>query len=108
MSKGPKHQKWRGTKKLIETLWYLGLLAGGLAFCWKSIEDYIEKNTAYTFTQEPLSQEDIPTLIFCWELDPNANSMGGYLADCGLKYGADFDVDVRMKTGKENYTTTLK
>ena len=46
-------------------LFYLSLLGGSVSFVWQTIKEYRDGATSYTETKEPVSLEDIPTLITC-------------------------------------------
>ena len=61
-------------RNYLELLLYLGLSVCATIFVKKSVDEYIEGNTGYSETHEPLSMHDNPTLMFCYlydmEMDP--------------------------------------
>ena len=88
---------------------YLGLLAGALAFCWQNLLDYIEGTTGYTSNQEPLTQNDLPSLTFCWRVLSKSNDYTEHFFDeKGLTYDKDFTIDMRVKTYTDQSIITLK
>ena len=41
-----------GFKQLLELFLYLGLLFGGLFFCWHNVKEYMKGATGYSVTTE--------------------------------------------------------
>ena len=48
---------------------FLGLTVGALFFIREPFKDYMEGNTSYAVTKEPISIFDLPTLTFCITFD---------------------------------------
>ena len=46
---------------------YLGLMTGGIAFCYESLKEYWEGITSFSVDKKPIAPQDIPTLTFCYE-----------------------------------------
>ena len=44
---------------------YLSLLGGSISFVWKTIKQFQDGATSYTEKHEPVSLEDIPTVVTC-------------------------------------------
>ena len=68
----------------LQGIFYLGLLALALIFCWKNVEEYMQGITDYAVTNEPITVEDLPTVCIC--LPPtnkfsscNSSMVGDYI-----------------------------
>ena len=56
-------------KKAFVVLLHLSLLVGAIFFVKNTIEEFLEGNTMYITTQEPLTSNDLPTVTICWQVD---------------------------------------
>ena len=56
-------------KTFIGTVLYPSLIIGGLLFVRQTVIDFQAGKTFYSDTQLPLSLNDLPTVIVCWELE---------------------------------------
>ena len=55
-------------RRIFEVFLYLSLLAGGLLFCWKNVHEYQLGATGYSASKEPISLNDLPTLVTCLDI----------------------------------------
>ena len=54
-------------KRALEVLLYFGLPIGSIVFVKQIIDEYLEGDTFYIVTQEPINSQDLPTVTVCWE-----------------------------------------
>ena len=54
-----------GTRKTLGVLVYLALLAIALILCWHEVKSYLDGNTDFSVSHEPLTMKDLPTLSIC-------------------------------------------
>ena len=80
-------------RKILEFIFYVGLLVFALVFCWQTVQEYTKATTSYSVTQQHITLRDLPTITICWNVDK--------YRDLGGTYGKDFSIDVRV-VNKEN------
>ena len=76
-------------KHLLKSLLYLGLLGGAILFVRQNIGEYIQGSTGYSTTHEPLTLNDLPSLVICWKV-------GRHGVPQKVKYGTDFTIDFKV------------
>ena len=52
--------------KAIEIILYLGLAAAALCFAITSVKEYLRYSTYFLVTQEPITLQDLPTIVLCF------------------------------------------
>ena len=92
-------------KKAFVVLLHLSLLVGAIFFVKNTIEEFLEGNTLYITTQEPLTPNDLPTVTICWQVD-KTRTLSNVLKP--LLYGKDFIINLKIIQLDEETITLLE
>ena len=87
------------TKTLQAVAFYLIFLTMFLLFSLETFKEYLANRTSFKVTREPLSVQDLPTIITCLEYP---------YGHFRLNYGQDLSIDVIVINQEVNKTITLQ
>ena len=99
--------KFKVLTLILKVTAYLLLLAGGIVFVIRSINEYLEYKTNLTVTKEPLTLSDIPTIVLCH--DHLIPQVGDLSSAWGMerKYGKDFMFEASTRAGSISSGTVI-
>ena len=81
----------------------ISLLVGAIFFVKQTIEEFLENNTVYITTQEPLTPNDLPTITMRWRVNDDTS----VFYNESLSYGKDFVIELKMIEGDMEALITL-
>ena len=79
-------------ERLFQKILYFSLLSGAMVFVIKSVNDFIQGDTGYTRTHQLLTPQDIPALVFCFDISQWTKE--------SPVYGTDFSINFTIYNGQ--------
>ena len=98
--------------KIFEVLLYLALSTLCLVFVLQTIQEYNNGTTSFEVSQEPITLNDLPTFIICWNTFHygwNSSARKYYLIgfDNKYTYGLNLSIDLKVQE-TDSRTITLR